>query len=120
MHTADLFRWLYTATGLWLILSPFMIFSQAALSQNAVTKEAGVLMAFGLTALIISWFSYRKHRVLQAGLGVFLGMALLMSPSVFGFTDNAVAIWNVGTVGLGVLLITLIALLKPRSESRSW
>ncbi|CUJ84802.1 hypothetical protein RUE5091_00263 [Ruegeria denitrificans] len=53
MQTSDLFRWLYTTTGLWLILSPFLIFSRFALSQGVVTNEAVTLMVFGLLALVI-------------------------------------------------------------------
>lgn len=120
MQTSDLFRWLFTATGLWLILSPFMIFNQSALSQDVVTNEAGTLMAFGLLALVIAGFCYKRRCAIQIIFGIVLGVTLILSPWMFGFSDNALATWHTGLIGLGVLVTTLIALLKPQSELRSW
>ena len=118
MQTSDLFRWLYTTTGLWLILSPFMIFSQSALSQSVVSKETGTLVAFGLLALVIVGFSYQRHLVLQASCGITLGTALFMSPWLFGFSDNALATWNAGLVGLVVIVTALVALFRRQPELR--
>lgn len=116
MQCPDLSRDLYAATGLWLMLSPFLIFSQSALSHNAVSKEAVTMMAFGLLALVIACFSYKRHRVLQAGFGITLGTSLLVSPWLFVFSGNAVATWNMGLVGLVVIVTALVALLKRQSE----
>ena len=120
MQRSDLFRTLCTATGLWLMLSPFIIFSQSALSHNAVSKEAVAMMAFGLLALIIASFSYKRHRAVQIACGIALGIALFVSPWCFGFSDNALATWHTRLIGLGVLVTTLIALLMPQSKLRSW
>jgi hypothetical protein len=116
MQKPDLSRDLYTATGLWLMLSLFLIFSQSALSHNAVSKEAVTMMAFDLLALVIACFSYKWHRALKAGFGITLGILLLVSPWLFGFAGNAVATWNMGLVGLVVIVTALVALLRRQSE----
>lgn len=118
MQTSDLFRWLFTASGLWLILSPFMIFNQSALSQDVVTNEAVTLMAFGLLALVIAGFSYKRHRAIQVAIGSAFGAGLIMSPWLFEFSGNLVATWHTGLIGLGLLVTTLFALLKPQTEFR--
>ena len=114
MQTSDLFRWLFAATGLWLILSPFMIFSQSDLSQNAVSKEAGTLMCFGLLALIFACLSYNRHHVLQAGTGIILGAALIVSPLELGFAGNDVAVRNMRLAGLVVIVTAVFDLLRYR------
>ncbi len=119
MQTSDLFRWLYTTTGLWLILSPFMIFNQSALSQGVVTNEAVTFMALGLLALVIAGFSYKRPRAIQVAIGSALGAGMIMSPWLFGFSDNVVATWHTGLIGLGVLVTAQFALLKPQTELRS-
>jgi len=77
-------------------------------------------MAFGLLALVIASFSYKRHRAIQIAFGIALGVALLLSPWMFGFSENALATWHTGLIGLGVLVTTLIVLLKPQSGLRSW
>lgn len=120
MQSSHLFRSTLTATGLWLMLSPFLLFSQAPLSQNAVALETGTLMTFGLLALVIASYSYKRQYVLQAGLGIAFGTALLLSPWYFGFFDNAVATWNTGLVGLVIIVTALAEPLRHQSGRGSW
>jgi len=107
------------ACGLWLALSPFILFSQNTLSQAEMTNETGTLLIFGLLALAVAGFSYKRHDALQAGLGVSLGTALLMSPWLFGFAENAVAAWNAGLVGL-VVYVTAVYVCWHQKRRNIW
>jgi uncharacterized membrane protein len=120
MQRSDLSRWLYTTTGLWLILSPFMIFSQSALSQSEVSKETGILMTFGLLALVVACFSYNRHRAFQTCSVIALGTSLLMSPWFFGFSGNALATWNAGLVGLVIIVAALVKPFRYPLGQSSW
>ncbi|MDO6591741.1 MULTISPECIES: SPW repeat domain-containing protein [Rhodobacterales] len=112
MHRSVFLRQTYVVAGLWLIISPFLLFSQMSLSQNATASEATILMFFGLLALMMAGLNSRWPDILLTGLGILLAMTLMMAPWFFGFSIGGVAEWNAGIVGLAVLVIALFSLTR--------
>lgn len=112
MHRTVLLRQTYTVAGLWLIISPFLIFSQRSLSQSVAAAEATTLMFFGLLALMMAGLNSRWSNVLLPGLGIALALTLMMSPWLFGFSKGGVAEWDAGVVGVVVLVIVLFNLTR--------
>jgi hypothetical protein len=53
-------------SGLWLMLSPFLLLGNQSGFSNATASEAGILMILGLIALIMAGYSYSKHDLLQS------------------------------------------------------
>lgn len=111
-----LLRQTYVVAGLWLIISPFLLFSQMSLSQNATASEATTLMFFGLLALMMAGLNSRWPEIFLTGLGILLAMTLMMTPWFFGFSIGGVAEWNAGIVGLAVLVIALFSLTRHGIE----
>lgn len=112
MERTVLLRQTYTVAGIWLIISPFLLFSQVSLSQSSVATEASVLMCFGLLALVMAGLNSRRADVLLTGLGIALALTLMMSSWIFGFSKGGVAEWDAGVVGLVVLVIVLFNLTR--------
>ena len=112
MHSPTLLRWVLSASGLWLVQSPFLLFSQEMLSSSAAIIETGILMIAGVLALVIAGFNDKWPNIRQAGLGIALGIALIAAPLLVGFTTNALATWNAGLTGLVIIVIVLFALSK--------
>lgn len=65
MQTHFEFRWIYASLGLWLIVSPFLLFGGHASLMNARGVETGFLMLYGLAALCVACLSLPKQRLLQ-------------------------------------------------------
>jgi hypothetical protein len=106
MRNQEFFRWTFTASGLWLILSPFMLLRGKSAPSGAVMGDAGLLILSGLLALTVACHGFNKHYLVQAYLGVSYGLALLAAPWVFGFTEPVTA-WNFGIVGMVLILAPL-------------
>jgi hypothetical protein len=106
MQNRDLFRWTFTASGLWLILSPFLLLGGQSALSNAVIGDAGLLILSGLLALTVAGYGFNKHYLVQAYLGVSYGLVLVAAPWLFGFTEPVTA-WNSGVIGTVLVLVAL-------------
>jgi len=106
MQNRELFNWTFTASGLWLMLSPFLLFGGQSALSNAVIGDAGLLILSGLLALTVAGYGFDKHYLVQTYLGVSYGLVLVAVPWVFGFTEPVTA-WNSGVIGTVLVLAAL-------------
>ncbi|WP_299603462.1 SPW repeat protein [uncultured Tateyamaria sp.] len=106
MQNREAFRWTFTASGLWLILSPFMLLGGQSALSNALVGDAGLLILSGLLALTVAGYGHNKHYLVQTYLGVSYGLILVAAPWLFGFTEPVTA-WNAGVVGTALVLAGL-------------
>lgn len=114
MQNRELFRWAFAGSGLWLMLSPFLLLGGQSALSNAVIGDAGTLVIMGLLALILSGFSFSKHALARAYSGLALGLVLVAAPWVVEFTDS-IATWNAGLVGTLLALVALYEGYQHRS-----
>jgi hypothetical protein len=118
MQDRELLRWTFTATGLWLMLSPFILLGGQSALSNAVIGDAGMLIISGLLALILAVYSFKKHYLIQTYLGVSYGLILLAAPWIFGFTEPMTA-WNAGVVGTVLVLAVLYEVFQKMPKHHS-
>jgi hypothetical protein len=105
MQNIKLFRWAFTASGLWLMLSPFLLLGGQSALSDATIGDAGLLIISGVLALTLAGYGSNKHFVVRTYLGVSYGLILVATPWILGFTDYATA-WITGVVGMSVVLAT--------------
>jgi hypothetical protein len=115
MQNRELFRWAFTVSGLWLMLSPFLILGGQSAFSNAVIGDAGLLMISGLLALTAAGYAFNKHYLVQAYLGFSFGLALVAAPWIAGFTEIITA-WNAGFVGTVLVLVALYKVYQHMPE----
>ena len=119
VDTNDVFRWVFTSTGLWLVLSPFLMLTKQSAEKHAILGGSETLFSFGIAALLLAGFAYKKNALLQAFAGLALGLSLAVSPLIVGFTDQAASTWNAALVGVFLTLIAAIEIAyqfaKPRT-----
>ena len=111
MQDREFLRWTFTATGLWLMLSPFMLIGGQSALSNAAIGDAGLLIVSGLLALTLAGYSFKKHYLIQTYLAVSYGLILVAAPWVFGFTQPVTA-WNAGFVGTVLVLAAIYEVFK--------
>jgi hypothetical protein len=113
MLNREVFRWMFMCSGLWLMLSPFLLLGGQSGFSDAAAGEAGILMILGLLALIMAGYSYSKHNLVRSNLGFALGLALVAAPWMAKFTDN-IATLNAVIVGFILTLVAFLELSKPQ------
>ncbi|MEO3414937.1 SPW repeat protein [Roseovarius sp. CAU 1744] len=102
----------FTTSGLWLLLSPFLLLGGQSALSNAVIGEAGTLMILGLLALFVAGYSFNRNELVRAYLGLVLGLFVFAAPWIVEFAET-VATWNARIVGT---ILALIALNQYKSE----
>ena len=107
---------LLSAAGLWLLLAPFILFSQSSLSTGRSAEAALVSMSIGMSALLVAGLNERKALMLRAATGVALGLAAVASPWVFGFADQLLAAFNACIIGISIALIAGAEVLSGRNR----
>ena len=80
MRNRELFRLTFTTSGLWLLLSPFLLLGGQSALSNAVIGDAGTLMILGLLALLVAGYSFNRHELVRAYLGLALGLLVFSCP----------------------------------------
>lgn len=106
MQNRELFRWTFSGSGLWLMLSPFLLLGGQSSFGTDVVGEAMTFMIMGLLALIIASYSFSRHDRMRVYSGLALGLAFVGVPQVAGFTET-IAIWNAVLVGTVMALVAL-------------
>lgn len=101
-------RLIYASLGLWLIVSPFLLFGGQASLMNARVADTALLMLSGLAALWVACLNLPKERLLQAMTGLILGVSMILAPEVFRIADNAVAAWSARAIGSIFALCALV------------
>lgn len=107
MSMRDCFRWTYVSVGLWLLVSPFLLFGGHASLMNGRIGETGLLMSSGLAALCVACLARPKQDVVQAMAGYALGLSMIAAPRVLGFDEGSAVTWNATVFG-SVFLITAV------------
>ncbi len=110
MQTQFEFRWIYASLGLWLIVSPFLLFGGHVSLMNARVEETGLLMLSGFAALWVACLSLPKQRLLQAMAGLILGISMILAPEVIHFADDAVTVWSARVIGSIFVLCSIAGL----------
>ena len=113
MQNRDVFRWAFVTSGFWLMLSPFLLFGTQAVTSSDVIGDAGLLIIAGMLALVIASFSFGKRDLVQAYLGLVLGVFLVAAPLVVEFSQS-IAIWNACIIGVILALVALFELYQDR------
>jgi hypothetical protein len=106
MKYRELFRWTFTASGLWLMLSPFLLLGGQSSFGTDVIGDAATLLIMGLLALITAIYSFSRYDRVRTYSGLVLGLAFVAVPWVAGFTET-IAIWNAGLIGIFLALVAL-------------
>jgi hypothetical protein len=118
MQDREFVRWIVTATGLWLMLSPFILLGGQSALSNAVIGDAGLLIVSGVLALILAGYSFKRHYLIQTYLGVSYGLILVVAPWVFGFSEPVTA-WNAGVVGAVLVLAALYEMFQKMPKNHA-
>lgn len=108
MQTHIEFRWIYASLGLWLIVSPFLLFGGQASLMNARVVETGLMMLSGLAALWVACLRLPKVRLFQAMAGLILGILMILAPEVIRIAESAVTVWSVRLIGSIFVLCALV------------
>lgn len=101
-------RVIYASLGLWLIVSPFLLFGGQASLMNARVVETGFLMLCGLAALWVACLSLPKQRLLQAIAGLMLGISMFLAPEVIHISDSVVTVRSARLIGSIFVLCALV------------
>ena len=109
-----MFRWVFAASGLWLMLSPFLLFAGQAVSSDVLFGETGAMIIAGLLALIIAGYSCSRHNLMSPYLGLVLGLALFIAPWLAEFAD-ILATWNAAVIGVILSLVAFFEFLHDQS-----
>ena len=118
MHKITLFYLACTASGMWLMLSPFLLLGGQNGLSNANTGDAGLLILSGLVALTIAGYGVNKHYLVRTYLGVSYGLILVAIPWIIGFT-NVVTAWIAGVIGTALVLAAIYELYQRLPDHHS-
>lgn len=103
-----------TAAGIWLLLSPFVLFNAASLSAGTSDQATLATMSMGFLALVVAGLNTRYHHWVRIGLGMALGIITVIDPWIFGFADMTVATTNAGIAGVAIVSVAIAELLTAR------
>jgi SPW repeat len=111
--------------GIWMIVSPWALQYQTDMQQltlNAVLSNAAVANAVILGILIAAAALIALFRVMawEEWVNVVLGVWLVISPWVLGFSSLATAMWNAVIIGIVVAVLALWALGTDKDIGGWW
>ena len=107
---------LYCGAGLWLIMSPFVLFSQASLSTGSSVEVTLSTMFMGFLALVVAGLNQRHYGLLRSVLGGALGIATMGGPWVIGYVDRTLAAVNACILGVAIMLIVVAEFVSTSSQ----
>ena len=108
--------------GIWMIVSPWVLRYQTDMTLNAVMSNAATSNAVLLGILIAAAALVALFRVMawEEWVNVVLGVWLVISPWVLGFSSLATAMWNAVIVGIVVAVLALWALGTDKDIGGWW
>jgi hypothetical protein len=115
MQYRELFRWTFSGSGLWLMLSPFLLLGGQSSFGTDVVGEAMTLVIMGFLALIAASHSFSPYTRLRVYSGLTLGLAFIGVPQIAGFTE-AIATSNCVLVGAGLTLVALLEVFQKTPQ----
>ncbi|MFD2741481.1 hypothetical protein ACFSUD_18065 [Sulfitobacter aestuarii] len=107
MYKHSKFRWVFASSGLWLIVSPFLLLGGEKSLMNAQVAGTGVLMFGGLVALWVACLDHPRQDLMQASAGLALGSSMIAVPLALGLNESSVAVWNAQVFGSVFVLSAL-------------
>jgi hypothetical protein len=113
MQHRAVFRWTFAASGLWLMLSPFLLFAGEAAKSDLFVGEAGLLMISGFLALVIAGYSCSRHNLMPPYLGLVLGLGVFLAPWLAEFADRLVT-WNAAVIGVILSVVAFFEFLHDQ------
>lgn len=108
------FRWTFAASGLWLMLSPFLLFAGEAANSDLTIGESGLVILSGLLALVIAGYSFSRHNLMPPYLGLVLGIGVSIAPWLAEFED-ILATWNAAVIGVIMAVVAFFEFLHDQS-----
>ncbi|MFT6456066.1 MAG: hypothetical protein ACJAY6_002970 [Yoonia sp.] len=115
MQHRELFRWAFSGSGLWLMLSPYLLLGGQSSFGTDVVGEAMTLVIMGFLALIAASLSFSSYIRLRVYFGLTLGLAIIGVPQIAGFTE-AIATWNAVLVGAGLVFVALLEVFQKAPQ----
>ncbi|CUJ84868.1 hypothetical protein RUE5091_00269 [Ruegeria denitrificans] len=100
-------KWLLAAMGIWLVLSPFLLFREETLLQGMAESEALVFMAAGFGALVMAGAGDRSHLLARVAPVSALGASLIAAPATLSFTGHIVATANAWLSGSALIALAV-------------
>ncbi|MDX1743393.1 MAG: SPW repeat protein [Ruegeria sp.] len=110
------YKWMLAALGIWLVMSPFLLFSQEVLLKGLADREMLAFMTFGFGILLMCSRGVGGHLFVRVAPVVAIGVVLIAMPMVLGFTGHHVAAANAWVCGSA--LIALAAWEALMSQNR--
>lgn len=98
--------------GLWLAMSPLILFDQIGTAGQTMTSETLVFVAMGFVAVAMGGIGKKDTDPWRAASAIVFTVALIATPSWFEFYTNSLALWNTVLVGLIVLLFAVLDLMN--------
>jgi len=100
--------------GIWMVVSPWALQHQTDMHSTSNAVILGILI--GLAALVALF----KVMAWEEWANVVLGVWLLISPWVLGFTALTAAMWNAVIIGIVVTVLALWALGTDKDIGGWW
>ena len=110
LQGSRIFGQLLSAAGLWLLMSPFVLFNQNHLSPGGSNEATLVSMAMGFMALLIAGLHERHYGWVRSVSGVALGIATVGGPWMLGYADQILALVNSSICGVLIASISVAQL----------
>lgn len=103
------------ALGVWLFLTP-MLFEYAPEAPAAMVNAYGM----GLAIIALSVVAVTMPKVWEEWIAIALGVWLVVSPAVLGFTVHRNETETADFVGLAVIVLAAWAMLRDRAFRKWW
>lgn len=107
-------KWLLAAVGIWLALSPFVLFREETLLQGMAELEALAFMASGICILVMSGADGRSHLLARVVPVSALGVSLIVAPAALNFTGHIVAMANAWLTGSALIALAVWEVMASR------
>lgn len=104
--------WVNLVLGAWLFLSPWV------LSYTTAQGAAWNAYIFGIAIIVFTVWALSIPKPWEEWVNTVLGLWLIISPWVLGFTAQMAAMWNSIIVGLVVLALSLEAT-RPSRQGKA-
>lgn len=106
--------WTGIALGAWLLVSPWVLgFSD----HYAATINAGLL---GIAMMAAETLNLDVHERLEEWFDIVLGLWLIVSPAVLGFTSSQPAMASTAAIGVLTIALAAWALSPMDAKCRAW
>ena len=107
--------WINLILGLWTFASPW-IFGFAA----GMSTTAQAMWILGAAIIVFAAFAVYMHKAWEEVINILLGILLIASPWMLGFTEQSTPTTNAVVVGLLVTAFAVWAMLMETAVQKWW